>query len=177
MGEINREKRALCLWLTLSLVWMCVIYAFSALNSTDSASMSGSLLAKLLALIDPRWNQLSSARQTAIMHMLHRGFRKCGHFSEYGVLGALLTASVHFICKSRPLFPRAEILLPALLSLLYAFTDELHQRFVAGRSGELRDVCIDLAGACCGCLLMNGAISLYHRRLRRKQLLHTKQSA
>lgn len=40
-------------------------------------------------------------------------------------------------------------------SFLYALTDELHQRFVPGRSGELRDVFIDTSGAFTGLVLLS----------------------
>lgn len=36
---------------------------------------------------------------------------------------------------------------PILLTLLYACTDEIHQTFVPGRFGTLRDVGYDLLGA------------------------------
>lgn len=41
---------------------------------------------------------------------------------------------------------RTALSLAALLSLLYAFSDEFHQRFVTGRTSSLKDVGIDLAG-------------------------------
>ncbi len=36
------------------------------------------------------------------------------------------------------------------ICIFYAATDEFHQLFVSGRSGQLRDVCIDAAGAVIG---------------------------
>lgn len=73
--------------------------------------------------------------------------RKLAHATEYAVLGALLERAL-----SRPL--------PALaLGLAYAVSDELHQHFVPGRTGDPRDVAIDALGVFVG-------IALY-RRLRR----------
>ena len=44
------------------------------------------------------------------------------------------------------------------IGAFYAVTDEFHQFFVAGRSCEFRDMCIDAAGVLCGCVLY----SLFH---------------
>ena len=57
----------------------------------------------------------------------------------------------------------AKLFLLALCSsFLYACTDELHQLFVSGRSGQFTDVLIDTLGALFGCLLL-----LMIRRLRK----------
>ena len=36
---------------------------------------------------------------------------------------------------------------------VYAFTDEVHQLFISGRTGELKDIIIDTAGATIGLLI------------------------
>lgn len=165
--------RSLLLFAGLTLLWMGVIFWFSANNSTDSAALSGELLKKLLAVLVPRWKQMDAAERTRLLTKLHHGFRKLGHFTEYGVLGMLLTATVHrlFIQNSRLTLPKAEIWLPALLALCYAATDEYHQTFVSGRSGELRDVAIDFSGACCGiaAVFLGRRLARYiKRRAKRK---------
>ena len=73
--------------------------------------------------------------------------RKLAHATEYAVLGGLLVRAL-----GRPL--------PAFaLGLAYAVSDELHQHFVPGRTGDPKDVAIDALGVVAG-------IALY-RRLRR----------
>lgn len=136
----------------LTLLWMGVIYSFSANNGSDSASLSSDVLKKLLSVFVPNWSEMRAAQRMTLLNKLHYGFRKLGHFSEYAVLGMLLTATVRrlFIQNSRLTLPKAEMWLPALLSLLYAAGDELHQRFVSGRNGQMMDVGIDFVGACCG---------------------------
>jgi VanZ family protein len=46
------------------------------------------------------------------------------------------------------------VVVPWLLSSLYAVTDEIHQAFVPERACALMDVGIDSAGALFGCLLV-----------------------
>ena len=157
MGKVIRQNRGLLFCALLTLLWMGMIFWFSAQNADDSGDMSGSLLKMLLSIVVPHWKARSVAEQLAIMEKLHTLFRKCGHFSEYTILGILLRATFRripkFISDSRQAIPKRSIILPALCALLYACSDEFHQRFVPGRSCELRDVCIDFGGACLGILL------------------------
>ena len=70
--------------------------------------------------------------------------RKGAHVFEYLVLALL------FLWTLRVFFPKGvagmAIIIAAELSLLYAFTDELHQTFVPGREGKVSDVAIDSIG-------------------------------
>ena len=154
----GRSRSALRFLLPATLLWMGVIFWFSARNAADSSIMSSGLLHALLKICVPHWEQRSFAEQEAIHEALHTLFRKCGHFSEFAVLGILLLQTLRHIPKLNPIrrqkHPAAGFFaLSALLALLYACSDEFHQRFVPGRSCELRDVCIDFAGACCGMLI------------------------
>lgn len=80
--------------------------------------------------------------------------RKSAHFLEYCLLGASVFSVISVFSPRKSLFG---YLLSGFLSWLggsfYAVTDEIHQRFVSGRSGELRDVFIDAAGVCAGILI------------------------
>ena len=64
--------------------------------------------------------------------------RKLAHVGEYAVLGLLLVRAL-----------RAPV--PAFAAgVLYAATDELHQRFVPGRLGSPLDVLVDAVGVALG---------------------------
>ena len=84
--------------------------------------------------------------------------RKTAHFLEYLMLGICLTQTMRYRRYSRNDFASLNgrcIFLPACAAgILYAFSDEVHQLFVPGRSCELRDVCIDAAGVICGSLII-----------------------
>ena len=172
MGKITARRRALILCIVLTVLWMGVIFFFSSRDSTESADMSGTLLRRLLAFFVPHWEERSADAQQQIMDSLHTVFRKLGHFSEYALLGCLLSADVRLWPQnSRLPLRKSELWLPALLSFLYAGSDELHQAFVPGRSCELRDVFIDLSGACTGIAVLWLAVMI-RRRLR---LRHAKK--
>ncbi len=74
--------------------------------------------------------------------------RKGAHVTEFGVLTALLWRALR---KPKRNDPRPWSWKPAMLALgivmLYAAADEFHQRFVPNRTGSIKDVCIDTAGA------------------------------
>ncbi|MGZ5308085.1 MAG: VanZ family protein [Solirubrobacterales bacterium] len=65
--------------------------------------------------------------------------RKLGHMGEFGLLTVLWWWAL------RP-FTRRALPVAALISLLYAFSDEFHQGFVEGRHSTLLDVGIDAVG-------------------------------
>jgi VanZ family protein len=64
--------------------------------------------------------------------------RKIAHALEYAVLGLLLLRAMG---REVP---------AAILGVAYAVSDEVHQSFVTGRQGALRDVVIDAVGVLAG---------------------------
>jgi VanZ family protein len=74
--------------------------------------------------------------------------KKGGHLASYAVLAWLWLQAL------RPVVVSLRVLLTVFaIVTLYAVTDEIHQTFVAGRSGTPVDVLIDAAGALLGILL------------------------
>src|SRR5699024_5090243 len=73
----------------------------------------------------------------------HHFIRKSAHFTAYCILGILV---IHAL--SEPNWRR--YMTAFLIAVVYAMTDEFHQLFIPGRSGELRDVAIDSVGAATG---------------------------
>jgi VanZ family protein len=69
--------------------------------------------------------------------------RKLAHITEYLILTFLLYRAFK---RSFDLSTSSLIFWPSVLSFLYAISDEIHQRFVPTRSGNLEDILIDAAG-------------------------------
>lgn len=67
--------------------------------------------------------------------------RKLVHAAEFGLLCVLWWRALRTVARPRPALVAA-----ALVSVLYAASDEYHQSFVAGRSGNPLDVLIDTLG-------------------------------
>jgi tRNA threonylcarbamoyladenosine biosynthesis protein TsaE len=74
--------------------------------------------------------------------------RKPAHVAEYAVLFLLLYRAIN---RGSSLAWRTnDLFLVALLAVLYAASDEIHQHFVIGRSGKVLDVGIDTLGVLLG---------------------------
>ena len=118
-----------------------LIWGNSMRTSTQSAQQSGSLLAFLTPWLTALGIQPEG---------FHSILRKLAHFSEYGLLGVLWTMELW-------LGPHREKRRGAMerlsFCMLTAFLDETIQLFVPGRSGEIRDVWIDTAGAWTGIVI------------------------
>jgi VanZ family protein len=71
--------------------------------------------------------------------------RVVGHFTEYFLLASL------WIWALAPSQGRRAIAVAAAISILYAITDEYHQRFVEGRVSDVLDVLTDTAGVLVAC--------------------------
>lgn len=158
------------------ILWMVLIFVLSAQNAEKSSNLSSGLLHDLFAMFYPHWEQLSEAAQRARLDAVHTVFRKCGHFSEYAVLGILWMLNTRLghwekgCCRGKQRF---RIWLPFVCCLIYAATDEFHQLFVPGRSGEIRDVCIDFSGACTGILLLYAVVCLIRSAKQHRSIAKT----
>lgn len=80
--------------------------------------------------------------------------RKGAHIFAYFVLGILMVNALRRVNLSKFKFNR-----PAVLSIivcaLYAASDEFHQLFISGRSGEIRDIMIDSCAAMAGVFVVS----------------------
>jgi VanZ family protein len=104
---------------------------------------------------------------------LHRLIRKCAHMAEYAALSFLLCAFIVYVWRSAPFYRTA--LIAWFIATLYGVSDEIHQLFVPGRSGALKDVLIDSAGAAIGVLAL--AVFLGIVRIWKKKRLEAKEGA
>ena len=97
------------------------------------------------------------------LEMWHTVLRKCAHFAEYFVLGVL------WLVVLRPIVLKYQKLVAIGLCALTASVDEVIQRFVPGRSGQLKDILLDSVGAVFGVCLMWGVGCLLYKAAKRKE--------
>lgn len=69
--------------------------------------------------------------------------------TEYAILAVLLLGIL-----AGEYMEGCIVIWSVILAALYASTDEFHQLFVPGRSGQFRDVLIDSCGAAAGTLIV-----------------------
>jgi len=93
---------------------------------------------------------------------LHHDFRKCGHLTEYAILGLLVWRALHGTKSALPPWSWPKVGGTLTIVFLYAALDEFHQKFVPGRTPLVSDVFIDVAGAAIGLL----GLWIFHLRKR-----------
>lgn len=148
----------------LTLLWMIVIFSFSA--KTADASTKDSLFVgrKIGHFIMEDFEEWEVKQQTAFAEKIEYPVRKGAHMTEYAILGVLLLCSWDL---NRHSLKKASWY-SWLLGVLYAASDEFHQLFVEGRSGQLTDVAIDSIGVMFGVLL---TAAIY----RKRRLMHRRR--
>ena len=132
----------LLVWLP-ALLWCQVIWGFSAQTAAVSGDLSDRLLWRLMALVSPAFAGGDAETQNAVVELLSFFERKAAHMFLYFVLILLLWLALLPLVRGK----KRQVPLAAVLCAVLAGLDEYHQTFIPGRSGELRDVCVDLAGA------------------------------
>lgn len=116
------------------IIWMIVIFVMSNTNGNDSSSQSNFFANIILQFIN-----INRETLTFII-------RKAAHMSEYAILALLTYYALTKIAFNKKIIFQITF----LISFLYACSDEFHQLFISGRSGQFTDVLIDSAG----CLIM-----------------------
>lgn len=165
------KRHQISLLLLLLVLQMILIFSMSSFGSDSSNAQSNQIIHVLHQVFPNLSNDHSFFGVSNLVFIV----RKAAHFTEYAILGLLFflvyRAYLAKYSNAKPSDTKlsnvklsdAKFLFFALCSsFLYACTDELHQFFVSGRSGQFTDVLIDTLGALFGCLLL-----LIIRRLRK----------
>ena len=134
----------------IPLVTLCIlVFWFSSKNAVDSTSQSDIFVKLLKEQIMPSLKGISSDSDIKIVdHVLAVAVRKSAHFIAYMTLGMCAFGAFWFITRKGMRY-----FVSVIICAAYAGSDEIHQLFVEGRTGKLRDVIIDTSGACAGALI------------------------
>lgn len=135
--------------LILIVCWMGLIFLFSNDTGVSSTKKSDGFIIRMIETVLRR--DLQNDEKNKWTTYLVKPVRKGAHFGVYFVLGILI---FNFICEFVPVGYKS-ILLAIGISFLYACSDEVHQMFVSGRSGQISDVFLDTVGASVGILLFS----------------------
>ena len=128
------------------IIMMIVIFVFSAMPGDESGNTSGSILAVIVQIIEKITGSMITEDTMNIMHLI---LRKCAHFTEYMMLG--ITTVIALYDRNKKLV--RNLLIPLVIVILYAVTDEIHQYFVPDRACAALDVFIDSCGGFTGVML------------------------
>lgn len=136
-------------WLP-AIVIMITIYSFSSKTADVSGESSTAIADSIINVYEnitdvPLQEEVRVEKIGVLDHIV----RKTAHFTEYLILS--LAFIFHFLVWKKSGWKL--FVLSVGLSTLYAATDEYHQLFILGRSGQFRDVLIDASGAIVGFLM------------------------
>lgn len=153
----------------LAVVWMCVIFAFSAQSKEESSVVSESLSYRMVSSTGHffHWN-LDDEQLREIADTIEYFVRKTAHMAEFGILSVLIF--IWLGLWEMGLFRRGAIAF--FTTAFYGASDEFHQLFVPGRAGRVSDVMIDSSGALVGVILfmlLGKLVQLLRRRKSRKR--------
>ncbi len=138
------------------LVWIPVIliasfiFGFSAQDGEESGHLSHKV-AVCVADVTANLNLIEDSDQArnSLVSNIEYPIRKCAHMTEY----AVLTLSIFIALAVCGLKSHKRYIFSFVLTVLFASSDEFHQRFVPGRCGTYKDVLVDSIGALL-CLLI-----------------------
>lgn len=150
---MKREKGARIFWAIVLVLWLLTIFLFSAQPAEESGKLSDGICYKLAAFCNQMLNLgYGEASLQHVAGWLSFPVRKAAHMTEYAVLALLVYRNL-LLWKRFP-ERRSRSVLSWVTAVCCAGVDEIHQLFVEGRCGTVKDVCIDAIGAALGLLLV-----------------------
>ena len=137
------------------LVITCSIFGFSSQDANKSSSVSGRV-AKSLIEIQPK------KEKDSLIEKYQHPVRKFAHFTIYTLLGM----SIAMCMCTYDMNNKKRILITIIAGALYAISDEIHQMFIPGRSGQVTDVLLDTFGVVIGSLIVIGIVRVVNVKIR-----------
>ena len=137
--------KKIILWI-LVIITCCMIFNFSSKIGKVSNEQSKAITQKVENIV----TEITDTEQSkTTFDDVHNFIRKQGHFIEFTLLGIFL----FLLVRSYDISVKKSLIITLLFVLFYACTDEIHQLFVDGRNGNIKDVGIDFLGGAVGALI------------------------
>lgn len=166
--------------LVMSVAWMIGIYKLSGMNSNNSNGKSTDIISIFIedALEITNDYGITSSHPNEqkiekVSSLINAPMRKVIHATVYFVLTFFIMILINIILDHKKYFLGVTIAL--ILCIIFAGTDEYHQTFVAGRTGQLLDVIIDTTGGIIGILFYSTYQIVYklgYKRALKEQTSH-----
>ena len=138
----------------LLVLWMGFIFSMSCENAEESSNTSGQTIKVVLSTV-PEFEKQPEEVKVNIIEELQFIVRKSAHFIGYMILGILASGLILQYENINKKYPLA-----FLICVIYAISDEIHQLFVPGRAGQVRDVLIDSAGSLLGIIIVMAFVKI-----------------
>ena len=124
-------KKRTILFFILTVLWMGIVFLFSAETASESKQTSLAFLNKLIDFFD-----IDIVNKEVVEDLV----RSLAHFALY-LCGGMFAYSLFLM-----VLPRFKFVACLGFGLIYSLSDEIHQVFVPGRAFEFKDIVIDFSG-------------------------------
>ncbi len=145
------------IWTLAVILYTGFIFHNSLTPADESSRQSGRVLQIILGIVE----QTGMEGGWITEHLV----RKAAHFTEYAFLGILLGITLRQYSPGLVL----RRILQCWLGTVIPLTDETFQLFTEGRSGQISDVWLDIAGTFTGFLFIGLLLELRQTWIRRQK--------
>ena len=143
-----KSKNKITPWIP-AVIWMVVIFYMSGQPALESNSISKGITEQIIEILRRLISlDIETGTWDSLIPELNHYLRKAAHFSAYFILGIFVTFT---LIKNG--FKKKAFYISFLFWLLFAISDEVHQLYVPGRGGMLKDVILDSLGSLTGIML------------------------
>lgn len=126
------------------IIWMIIIFKFSNEPATVSGNTSSNVTKIIVSIFTSK--DITEEQKNELIEKLDPMIRKLAHFSLYTIGGILILLYINIY----KLEESKKIVYSIAIGSIYSCTDEIHQIFIPGRSGEFTDVMLDSIGIATG---------------------------
>ena len=141
--------------LAFAVIWMFIIFKLSGMTSKNSNGKSTDIISIFIEDTLEVTNEygitsshLSDEKIEKAASLINAPMRKVIHASVYFALAFFVMTFFNVLFDHKKYL--VTLILARILCVGFAISDEYHQTFVNGRTGQPLDVTIDSAGACVG---------------------------
>ena len=164
------NKKAIINW-TLVIIWASVIFFMSSMDTNESNSKSKTVINDIVEKSVETTNELgitnkqpSESNKKKVIDKLNQPLRKVAHASEYFIFTILILIAL----KNSGVKGNKRFIIALVICFIYACTDEYHQTFVNGRTGQFSDTLIDTFGGFISCLMYTFMMKI--NKIRKKHI-------
>lgn len=147
----------------LIVLLLCTFYIIFGFSSQDGEK-SGGISKKITGFIlekSSKYNSLEQMKKEEVSKRTEIIIRKIAHFSIYTLVGFLLMA---LFSTYESIKRKYQIYISAIIGILYAISDEIHQSFTPGRGPKITDVFIDSLGVFFGMAVILLIVEIINRK-------------
>ena len=146
-------------------LWLGFIWCNSAENGSETVETSNGVTQIVAEIVVPGYGGLPQEEKAAVIEKISPPVRSLAHAFEFFVLALLVGALVYTFAFKSVFLKQISITLTACV--LCACADEIHQYFVPGRTADILDILVDVAGALVGCGILIAAALLRNNNVKK----------